>query len=513
MRDWKFGKEYIKRSGERVIHVGRTALKNKAVLQISEMVATGRVFKVLISEPDGKKGWASLIDLLQDFYTLERRAMGSYLERPFEHLVFQPPSGQQVRTFAEVVKSGGFYGAGKCCIKGSRRDRFIEVGDEGVQNRQDLMGKCLEIQLSSKSINICTQSTADEFKRWANKKWAIDSNYGWIDKGIGKWMLICPSWHQAMRVRSFDQCSFQNLSIIVSYWKEESRGDASDTMWILVTGIPCHLKSVDLIKEIEKFCGFLVEVDWNHWSADFIRIRVRVDNFLPDCTPILFAGRWYRMKVVRADLDEASSLLDSQPRRVSMRLITEDEALHGNGRSRGCMTAGTGSEVRFPENSNRKSGPPLSPVGPTQRGRVKKVLVRKFGPIWAKPSEPFGSGMSNATDTSCMLVGSNQRPINPVLDKPTLFPRVLSSLTLTHFILNPIPHPIPNLQIFSWLSSTHPFHMITISSNPPRTLFSSFQPSIAKASPFPTSTQALSSPGLTQSPPPNPTLILNLIDR
>ncbi|CAL1392891.1 unnamed protein product [Linum trigynum] len=156
------------------------------------MVACGRVYKVLIPESDGRLGWASPIALLQDFYRLERRAKGSSPESSVDSLVLPPPASHQARTFAKVVKGGGFYGAGKCCIKGFGRDRFIEVGDEGVQNRQELLGKFLEIKLSSSSNNVCSQYVVGEFKRRGAKNGPLTQTLAGSTRGSENGSLYAP---------------------------------------------------------------------------------------------------------------------------------------------------------------------------------------------------------------------------------------------------------------------------------------------------------------------------------
>ncbi|CAL1372576.1 unnamed protein product [Linum trigynum] len=395
MRGWQFPSGCVKKCGDRLIHVGKKYVGSRLYLQISEQVMNGRSFKVLVPQSEQGRGWAQLISLLQDFYLFEKRGC-----RQSDAPDCSPPRQQVLadttkKTYAEAVKNRGFYGAGRCSIRGKGADRFIDIEDVGVSERCELLGRSLIITFKPTAGECFVRDDAKDFKRWANRHWATDDNFDWHYFDNGKWLLSCPSVQHAVRIRGFNQCSFKNFNILISFWPEEGQKDwYDDSQWILVFGIPLHLKSIDLINLIGRFCGKLLEVDWNHWSADFIRIRVRMIDEPPSTIPVRFAGERFSIRIITAPMSAqkgrpaseadssgelkrlASCNAPMHPMQGHMLKRPRVNQLVDTPRRADSLSAVGPGQQQLTDNVNYFAGP---------RRLGRKIWVRKFGPINRPP--------------------------------------------------------------------------------------------------------------------------------
>ncbi|CAL1370381.1 unnamed protein product [Linum trigynum] len=136
-------------------------------------------------------------------------------------------------------------------------------------------------------------------------------------------------------------------------------GDLSETEWVMVAGIPYHLQSIELIKRIGEFCGELVEVDWQHWSSEFVKILIKRVGPVPDSIPILFTEEEFNVIIVQSP--GSSSVSSLSPRGfagIQMPHPTSATgSVHGKNHTRGCMETPTGSDDSSSVNSNPNSRP------------------------------------------------------------------------------------------------------------------------------------------------------------
>ncbi|CAL1355633.1 unnamed protein product [Linum trigynum] len=385
MRNWYFPRKSLLKSRGRIIHVGISSNRGSQYLQISEQRRSGKVYKILIPS-DG--GWAKLINLLQRFYAseLQNRLKSSY-NISLHNL--PPPPCQSApsfsrRSYADVVKGSGFYAAGKCKIVGQGKDKHIEVDSDGVQERRDLLGRSLFINFQSlKASEFFTADYIHSFREWAHRRWSIDDNYSMENRGNGSWILICPSIDQALRIKRLGQLKFKDFLVTVSEWKDHEEKYSNSDKWILVYGIPLHLKSINLLKSIGNFCGSFIEIDWSSWSLEFVRIRIMCKRDIPLSIPVRYASDQFMINIIPPP-------------------ATYDAADKANGFSQAVQKSKSRSPVlphRFSDSISRQSNPDLPLVNASQsdseenkgegvwsRRSVRRVWVRKEGPIWIKPS-------------------------------------------------------------------------------------------------------------------------------
>ncbi|CAL1355156.1 unnamed protein product [Linum trigynum] len=424
MKRWYFPSCCTKRVLGQVIHVGKTRVRHEELLQISEQTANGRVFKVLIPVSGTKVGWAGLIKMLQDFYKTE---LQSRLCSAFDPVsLLPPPAPLQFttipgRTYAEVVRGGGFYGAGSCSIKGSGINRYIEVGAKGIAERKELLGRSLVINFTSAGSEVFRSSFVAEFRAWASKTWAINDNFGFIETADGNWLLICPSVSEALRIKELSHLLFKDFYISISPWMEDVTHRNSDDTWILVFGIPLHLKSVDLLVTIGNFCGSFIEVDWNSWSLDFVRIRIRKIRKIPESVLLLAGSVGFTARVVVSP--------------------TASDSSQGMGKCESSIQFGktNRSSSVFPARISPSSNVQL--VSPRSGGKAVGILSsrdpipNRCSPtrVWVRKASPSGLGRSLPSLDRSLLKPVTSQPYPPFSVPPS--------------------SPFPNLNFFSLLTN------------------------------------------------------------
>ncbi|CAL1390192.1 unnamed protein product [Linum trigynum] len=222
MRKWSFPELCVRRFRGRVILIGKFKTRWGEVLQISEQVLNGRVFKVLIPSSGPKEGWAGLIRLLQSFYKrkLQLRLCPTHVPAS---LPLPPPPlhlTRATRSYAEVVMGGGLYGGGNSSIKGSGKNRFIEVGEDGISEREGLLGRSLIISFSSPGSAVFKSNIVPEVRDWATRYWAIDDSFNFLDLANWNWLLVCHKVTEAIRIKDLNYLSFREFSINISPWSE-----------------------------------------------------------------------------------------------------------------------------------------------------------------------------------------------------------------------------------------------------------------------------------------------------
>ncbi|CAL1402749.1 unnamed protein product [Linum trigynum] len=176
--------------------------------------------------------------------------------------------------------------------------RFIEVSQEGVDARNKLLDRCLVLSYSSKSGISFNKDWVPSFRRWAIRFWAIDENFVLEDCLDGRWLLIFPSIADALRIKKINILKFREFLSSCSLWKDGEMSVCGDESWIVALDIPLHLKSVDLLVAIGKFCGVFVDLDWDSWFLPFVRTRIKKTTAIPDVIPLRFDGLEFPIQIV-----------------------------------------------------------------------------------------------------------------------------------------------------------------------------------------------------------------------
>ncbi|CAI0400845.1 unnamed protein product [Linum tenue] len=179
------------------------------------------------------------------------------------------------------------------------QDKFVEVSREGVDERLNFLGRCLVIRPISIS-EVFSKCLLSDFNRWARRVWAIDDNFGIEELEDGCWLLICPSVAEALRIRKLQHSQFRSFRFKISMWNPNIGRDAGHPgkeTWLLVFGIPLHLKSMNLFKSIGDFCGKFIDIDWSSWCSSVIRIRTQILGPIPSEVPVCYEDKVYPVRI------------------------------------------------------------------------------------------------------------------------------------------------------------------------------------------------------------------------
>ncbi|CAN1177113.1 hypothetical protein LINPERHAP1_LOCUS5006 [Linum perenne] len=72
-----------------------------------------------------------------------------------------------------------------------------------------------------------------------------------------------------------------------------------DVLWIVINGIPIHLRSVDLFRHLGLLCGEFLDFE-EVGSLSSVRIKVRLVGALPESVSINYRDRAFWVKVTHA---------------------------------------------------------------------------------------------------------------------------------------------------------------------------------------------------------------------
>ncbi|CAN1218227.1 hypothetical protein LINPERPRIM_LOCUS1273 [Linum perenne] len=91
-----------------------------------------------------------------------------------------------------------------------------------------------------------------DFRAWARRVCGIPSNSACFPLGDGLWLLECASSAEASKILVLRRQRFGSFEVFLYAWiKEAGRSDVlwvSDNTWVVVRGIPLHLRSSTLAR-------------------------------------------------------------------------------------------------------------------------------------------------------------------------------------------------------------------------------------------------------------------------
>ncbi|CAN1279940.1 hypothetical protein LINPERPRIM_LOCUS17236 [Linum perenne] len=260
--------EYSSNSFRRSISVVRCLHRGKPALRISEKCSSGKLFFVVVPSLSVSGDWNEFLKLLQDLVMV----------RPSD-----PPKLIR-RSFAEVVALKGLPKSGRCSSTVVDGVEMIEVFDEGVSERLDFLSKGLVLRFSEPQAVVW-----EAFRVWAHRQWGIPVSATFLSLGDDLWFLACGSISEVNRILELKRWSFGDVRIQMDTWiKMAGRSNVtveSGFAWVIARGIPLHLRSPDLFRQLGDFCGgFLCAEDGLNLSS--IRLKVKVGGVIPDEVPL-----------------------------------------------------------------------------------------------------------------------------------------------------------------------------------------------------------------------------------
>ncbi|CAN1819951.1 hypothetical protein LINPERHAP1_LOCUS28905 [Linum perenne] len=103
------------------------------------------------------------------------------------------------------------------------------------------------------------------FRLWMLRNWGVTSNAICHSLGDDLWLLVCESPAEVDRILTLKRFSFEDSTLLVDKWiamaGRSSVLQDKDLAWVIVHGIPLHLRSTALFEKIGDWCGGFVKAE------------------------------------------------------------------------------------------------------------------------------------------------------------------------------------------------------------------------------------------------------------
>ncbi|CAN0928361.1 hypothetical protein LINGRAHAP2_LOCUS36450 [Linum grandiflorum] len=265
----------------RRIHIGAMWRRGRRLLCVSESSRGGRSFYVRVPVEENSDGWPGFLKTLASLVTKE----------------MEKPSGIGERSFAEVVRPLTFPLEGDCETVEIGGVRMVKVGNVGMGERKRFLECCLVVRLVG---SVMTSADWLLFEAWSKKWWGTKIE-GRSMLSDDLWLIKLPSKEDVERVLKLGRWQFRDWSIQAGEWLpfagRSKVTEESGMVWIRLEGIPVHVRSDDLFRQLGDFCGRFVETSEEGCSWNAIRIKVRQLGVIPCIVPVEFEGKCYPVKV------------------------------------------------------------------------------------------------------------------------------------------------------------------------------------------------------------------------
>ncbi|CAN1179869.1 hypothetical protein LINPERHAP2_LOCUS34446 [Linum perenne] len=266
-KNWKLPSSCESLSPRRKIAVHSFVSAGLRFLKISEICTNGKLFFVLIPSSTSFEGWRSFLSTLQSW-------IAAVLAPP-------PPSAPPgLRSLADVVKGPSLSMVGRCVSLPRHGSPGVLVENDGIQERLAYLDRCLVFRFRSKSVIDWVR-----FRRWASRNWdcALNSPIHKMDDDI--WLLFCDSQAKVERILSLNRTIFNGVQILLDKWIPEAGLSnvllKEGVIWITIRGIPIHLRSSDLFRQLGAECGEFMGYEICS-SLSSVRLRIKPSTSLPN---------------------------------------------------------------------------------------------------------------------------------------------------------------------------------------------------------------------------------------
>ncbi|CAN1774495.1 hypothetical protein LINPERHAP1_LOCUS12974, partial [Linum perenne] len=185
--------------------------------------------------------------------------------------------------------------AGRCSVVQEEGLISIAVEEEGIEDRLRYLERCVVFRfVGGEKVNW------KDFWTWAARNWGVHSSSEVYPVGDDLWLLECASLAEVNRVLSLNRGYFGRSKILMGPWiKMAGRSKVAwdaNIGWVVVRGIPLHLRSPALATSIGEVCGEIL--DWGVGpDLSSMRVKVRVRGRLPEVIPISVGGEVFPVSV------------------------------------------------------------------------------------------------------------------------------------------------------------------------------------------------------------------------
>ncbi|CAN1126066.1 hypothetical protein LINPERHAP2_LOCUS3212 [Linum perenne] len=274
-KGWILGKGLLKRSGSRVIQVGEFLLRDERLLRIMEVCGNGKRFFVSIPMDEYKIGWGSWLKTIQ-----------SVLEERVERQV------NLVRnSFAEVVHRGvcDKEGAGSSVIP-----YCVVPLESGFERKSVQLESWVVISFALGPNGYIAWG---DFRRWMRRWWGVNLDGEVKRLGDDSWLVECESGVRAAEIVERGHWYFRGASVEVSRWFPDAGRtnllELQGFKWVLIFGVPVHLRSEVVFRSIGDLCGGYVDSQDTEFSA--VRVKVKREGETP--TSLILVAKEKRFEI------------------------------------------------------------------------------------------------------------------------------------------------------------------------------------------------------------------------
>ncbi|CAN1141984.1 hypothetical protein LINPERHAP2_LOCUS12812 [Linum perenne] len=257
---WVFLSSCSSASARRHVSVRAFSTSDGLRLKISEECSNGKLFYVLIPADPLTGGWFGTLRIVQSW--IANSLVPSPPPPPVN--ILPAPSPTKLRSYAQVV-SGPCY---------SLKGRFVH----------------------HESVNW------EKFRRWALRNWGTGLDAPIHKLGDGLWLLFCGTKDKVNRILALKRWMFDGHPLLLDKWiSSAGRSNVllnEDVIWVTASGIPLHLRSSDLFRQLGEACRRFLDFE-NGDSLSTVRIKIELTGALPEEVPICYDNVIFPVRIVR----------------------------------------------------------------------------------------------------------------------------------------------------------------------------------------------------------------------
>ncbi|CAN1792252.1 hypothetical protein LINPERHAP1_LOCUS19604, partial [Linum perenne] len=146
-----------------------------------------------------------------------------------------------------------------------------------------------------------------KFRNWASCNWgcSLKAPIHKLDDDL--WLLFCDSQAKVERILSLNRTSFNGVPILLDKWIPEAGLskvlEEDGVIWITIRGIPIHLRSTDLFRQLGSECGEFMGFEVCS-SLSSVRLRIKPTNSLPNEISVKHGDSLFTVRVI---LDQSAA--------------------------------------------------------------------------------------------------------------------------------------------------------------------------------------------------------------
>ncbi|CAN1155620.1 hypothetical protein LINPERHAP2_LOCUS20511 [Linum perenne] len=120
------------------------------------------------------------------------------------------------------------------------------------------------------------------------------------------WLLECPNKEVVDRVVALNSCQYGATRIFFDRWMAGAGRSGvlqkMEVTWVLIQGIPLHLRSLELFQSLGDKCGGFLDYDVSLCPISSVRIKVKEVGGIPEEVSIRFQSEVFPVRVIKESM-------------------------------------------------------------------------------------------------------------------------------------------------------------------------------------------------------------------